>query len=319
MDELDLIARIERVLASRGGRVVRGPGDDAAVVRADGVAVTSIDTVAEGVHFRLDTHSPGDIGHKALAAALSDLAGMGAAAGEAYVSLALPDKFGEAAAIELVEAMEALAGECGATLAGGDVVGSPALVVTVSVTGWAVDADRLAYRDGARAGDLVGVTGELGGSGAGLLLLEGAQAELDATTRDALLARHRRPRPRLDEGRALAAAGAGALIDVSDGVATDAAHIARRSGVEVEVRLDALPLAPGVAQVAAAVGRDALELAATAGDDYELLFTAPAGRRAAIEAALEPVTWLGRVGPGAGAVLVGADGRPRPLAGYEHG
>ena len=133
MTELELIRRIQNRLRVHGDRVLHGSGDDAAVVRAGAVAVTSIDAMVEGVHFKLSTHSPADVGHKALAAALSDIAAMGAEAGEAYVALGLPDGFGEDAAIELVDAMEELAGRSEATIAGGDVTAAPALfVATVS-------------------------------------------------------------------------------------------------------------------------------------------------------------------------------------------
>src|SRR5215208_7748944 len=119
MGELSLIAAIRERLGEPGGRLLVGPGDDAAVVRAEGVCVTSIDTVVDGVHFELATHSPADVGHKALATALSDIAAMGAEAGEAYVSLALPADFGEERALELVEAMRALADHTGTVIAGG--------------------------------------------------------------------------------------------------------------------------------------------------------------------------------------------------------
>jgi thiamine-monophosphate kinase len=317
MTELDLIAAIQLRLGELPSRVLTGSGDDAAVVRAEGVAVTSIDAVVEGVHFELSTHSPADVGHKALATALSDLAAMGAGAGEAYVSLVLPE--GLEGALELVDAMVGLARRHGVALAGGDVVSGPVLAATVSVTGWAASADRLAYRSGARPGDLVGVTGELGGSGAGLLLLAGLDVELPAAERDALLLRHRRPEPLLATGSALAAAGVSALIDVSDGVATDAGHLARASGVEIELRLDGLPVAPGVEAVARAAGRDPLELAASAGDDYELLFTAPPDRRGDVErAAGMPVSWLGDVRAGGGVALRAPGGRLVDLRGYEH-
>jgi thiamine-monophosphate kinase len=317
MAELDLIAAIQRRLGELPGRVLVGPGDDAAVVRAEGVAVTSIDTVVEGVHFELSTHSPADVGHKALATALSDLAAMGAGAGEAYVSLVLPAGF--EGTLELVDAMLALARRHGVAVAGGDVVSGPVLAATVSVTGWAESADRLAYRSGAQPGDLVGVTGELGGSGAGLLLLAGLDAQLPDAERDALLLRHRRPEPLMATGAALAGAGVSAMIDISDGVATDAGHLAEASGVGIELRLDAMPLAPGVEAVARAAGRDPLELAASAGDDYELLFTAPPGRRGDVErAAGMPVSWLGDVRAGSGVAAREPGGGVVDLRGYEH-
>jgi thiamine-monophosphate kinase len=262
--------------------------------------VTSIDTLVDGVHFRRATHTPRDIGWKALATALSDLAAMGAEPGEAYVSVVLPGDLDEP--LELVRGMEELAAQCGVTIAGGDVVHGPVLVLTLAVTGWADTEEELVGRDGARPGDLVAVTGELGGSEAGRRMLDAGEAG-----QPELVARHLRPRPLLEEGRALAAAGASAMIDVSDGLATDAGHIAARSGVELRVRLEDVPRPAGVSP----------EQAASGGDDYELLVTVPpASREAAAEAT--QLTWIGEVSAGDGLVLLGPDGPVPGLRGYEH-
>jgi thiamine-monophosphate kinase len=286
--------------------------------------VTSVDAMIDGVHFRLREGwaTPTEVGRRALAGALSDLAAMGADPGEAYLVLGIPAGFSEQQALELVRGARALAEDAGTAIAGGDVIVAPSLTVSVTVVGWADGEEQILGRDGARAGDLLGVTGRLGGAAAGLAVLEG-KAENGSHARTAL-ARLRAPTPRLKEGRALATARASALIDLSDGLATDVAHLAIASGVHLRVSLRLLPIEQGVHEICAELKIPPWELAATGGDDYELCFCAPAERRTDVERALRAVsdvgvTWIGRAVAGKpGVSLVDDRGEEVHLTGYEH-
>ncbi len=322
MSEFEILDKIRSRVTVRGDRVIVPSGDDAAVVRCEGLTVTTVDAFVEGVHFRLATTSMRDLGHRCLAAAVSDLAAMGAEPGEAYFAVGLPPQLGERELLELTDGAEALAQELGMTICGGDLTACPELFVVVTAVGHASDEGALIGRDGARPGDRVGVTGALGGSAAGRLLLERKDGGLDPELGDELLERHLCPTPLVDAGIALARSGVTAMLDVSDGIASDAERLAERSGVLVEIDLTRLPLSEGVEAVAVSAGLDPLELAAGGGEDYELLFTAPEPVAEQVAAAAgiagSPVTWIGTVRDGAGVRLLAEGGAARPLRGWDH-
>jgi thiamine-monophosphate kinase len=324
MGEFELLAKVRERLPPPGPGVVLGSGDDAAISVPGGATATSVDALVEGVHFRRDHASPTQIGRKALATALSDLAAMGARTGEAYVAVGLPTDLEEDSALELIDGLAGLARATGTTLAGGDVTRAPVLTLAVTVVGHADTAEQLLQRGGAEPGDLLVLSGEIGGAAAGLLLLE--RPELAASVAPAVAERLRLrqldPSPRLATGAALAAAGARALIDLSDGLGGDAGHVAAQSGVRLRIDAGALPLAAGVAEVAAAAGRDPLELAVSGGEDYELLAALPpallndALRRTA-EAGEATLTQIGEVIAGEGVEIRLPDGGILAPAGFD--
>jgi thiamine-monophosphate kinase len=316
MRELDLIEELTEIFAvTRSPSVLRGIGDDATIVRARGYAVTSLDAMVDGVHFRSEQLTAEQIGHRALGAALSDLAAMGAEPGEAYLLLGLPAGAEPSLGLGVARGAQALASRLGVVIAGGDVTGAASLTVSFTVVGWSEDPALLARRDGAMPGDIVAVTGTLGGSGAGLAVVEGR-----ADGGDALVARYATPEPRLTAGRALAQAGVRAMIDISDGVATDARHLALSSGVRIELSLAALPLADGVEPVAAALGVDPRVLAASAGEDFELCVCVAPPALAGAAAAIAPLslTPIGRVVAGPPGLAFTDGEAAGELSGYEH-
>ena len=326
--ERGLIERIRRRLGtSPGAGVLVGIGDDAAAVVAvcGQTLLLTTDALLEGVHFRRETATCREIGAKALTVNVSDIAAMGGEPRWALLTLALPPAFTTAEVDDLYAGFGEIAERFGVSLIGGDTCAAPAgLVLAVTLVG-TVDGAPV-RRSGARPGDLVLTTGTLGGSAAGLAVIKerGAQAPPEAL--DAVRHAHVAPTPRLAEGRLIRASGtATAMIDVSDGLVTDLGHLLAESGVSAEVRLADLPIAEATRVVARALNVDPVSWALSGGEDYELLFTVPAGlaealaRRVTAETGT-PVQVIGRIHhAGPGLVILDEMGRPgvaRP--GFDH-
>ncbi len=299
--ELTVLKQIRaRAAQSARGGLRLGIGDDCALLRigvGEDLAVTT-DLSIEGRHFRLAWHSPESIGHRALARGLSDLAAMGARPVAAFLSLGLPKTLQNGRGREswldrFLDGFFALAGAHQTPLAGGDLAESPFVVADIVLIG-AVRRGKALLRSGARAGDLLYVTGALGGSAAGLARM----AELAANRKvrsgppripsrlQSLLAPHLSPQPRIAQGLWLARRGlASAAIDLSDGLSTDLAHLCQMSALAAEVDAAALPVHSGAT----------IEQALHGGEDYELLFTAWPGARVPRRIAGIPITRIGRV------------------------
>lgn len=286
-----------RALIARWGDLVADIGDDAAVLPpVQGVPVISTDACVEDVHFRRAWITPREIGVRAAAAALSDLAAMGATAGQVLVAFVVPDRWQDAL-LEIADGLAEPIRAAGARIVGGNLSRGATLGITLTVIG---DAARPVPRSGARPGDLVLVTGRLGGPGAAI-------ADWAAGRPPAAWARQRftAPVPRLREGRLLARAGATAMLDISDGLAADARHLGAASGCVLTLDPSRVPCGPGVDSAAALVS----------GEEYELLATLPESAWPALEArwASEtdvPLTVIGRVEPFGTAAS--------PAAGSEH-
>jgi thiamine-monophosphate kinase len=321
--EFDLIAAIRERLPPLAGGAAIGIGDDAAVTVPEGATATSVDAIVEGVHFRRPAFPLDAVGHKAIATALSDLAAMGAAPGEAYVWLGRPETLDDAGCLEICDGLAACAAEHGVAVLGGDLTASPVLALSVTAVGHAPDARSLVGRSGAAVGEAVCLTGAIGGAAAGLLLLDRPEIadSVPAGARAEALQRQLRPQPQLAVGRALAASGARAMIDLSDGLGADAEQIAAASGVGIRIEMERVPLAAAVEPVAGASGREPHELA-LGGEDYELLCVLRSGdlpkARDAVRAVGGQLIEVGRTVAGRGVGLRLPGGGALQGGGYDH-
>lgn len=297
MDELDLIRRIAKLTRARSRDLVLGIGDDCAIFHPPGARedlLFTTDLMLEGIHFIPQTHGPDVLGWKTLARGLSDIAAMGGEPRFCLVSLAAGAWITEAWIEAFYRGMLKLARATGAVIAGGDLARAERMACDIVVCGAAPKGAAL-RRDGARPGDRIYVSGRLGGAALGLETGRGAEWKKHAT-----------PEPRLALGRFLRGR-ATACIDLSDGLSLDLHRLCAASGAAAELDQSAIPVFRGAT----------LEMALHGGEDYELLFTAPA--RAALPAshARLPLTPIGEIVRGkAGRVRL--DGRPLPPAGYDH-
>jgi thiamine-monophosphate kinase len=328
--EDELIAIMRKLLADDAPGVRLGPGDDAALVDfGSHVGVLTADMMVEGVHFERLTTSPHDLGYKALATCVSDVAAMGGSPRYALVSLALPVDVELPWIVELYGGLRDAAGEYAMSVVGGDTSRAEAVVISVAVAG-EVAMNGAVTRSGARPGDRIVVTGVLGAAAGGLRLAQAPPHDVAAAAASEwgreLLAAHSRPIARVGEGQTLAQSGATAMIDVSDGLALDLSRLCRESGVGAVLRLADVPVARGLEELLATLpDADPMELALHGGEDYELLATIPPEVVASAAAKLRerfgtPLTEIGEVRLAPGLFGIGEDGNERPLEprGWDH-
>jgi thiamine-monophosphate kinase len=285
--EFQLIEHLRRRYGRTRPSVILGIGDDTATIKppAGHHLLLTTDLLTEDIHFTLSTSTYEDIGYKAAVANLSDIAAMGGTPHALAVSIAIPSSGTVSVIDKLYRGLMTACRPYGVSLIGGDTSASRhGLFLSVTLTGY-VAPKQILRRDGARVGDILYVTGTLGDSLAGLQLLRArTKKELRGPDIRYLIARHHRPTPRVQAGQFLATRGlATAAIDVSDGLSGDLAHLCEQSGVGVEIDAAALPFSRACRAYAVATRTDPIQLALRGGEDYELLFTVPATRCAALE------------------------------------
>jgi thiamine-monophosphate kinase len=317
LGEFKLIDLLAKMVGGGDERLLIGIGDDAAAWQGDdSIQLASVDSFIQGVHFTTETTPWPDVGGKALAVNISDIAAMGGIPRYALVSLALPDNSEVEDVAALYNGMLKLAKQYGVTIIGGDISQAPLVAVTITILG-SSPTKKILTRSSAQVGDIVAVTGQLGAAAAGMELLKSKRKldpEADTRLKDAFL----HPTPRVAEGLLLVEQGVKTAIDISDGLVADLGQICKASQVGARIKVERVPIEP---TVKTAFSKGALELALSGGEDYELLFTAS---REIIErvkkAASCPVTAIGEIIAGVGVSLLDREGNPFELekAGWEH-
>lgn len=321
--EFGLIERIKKLVGVPSKGVVVGIGDDSAVIRpAPGrLLLCTSDTLMEGVHFTLDMISPKQLGKKAMVANLSDIAGMGGEPKYAMVSIGLPRKISVEFVDEVFRGLKNVAKSYGVSIVGGDLVYSPSdIVINITILG-EIEEGYTILRSGARPGDVILVTGDLGASAAGLELLKAG------VSGNRVIERFLTPTARVGEGRVIAQRKlATSMIDISDGLAGDMNHICSLSKVGAKIWAYEIPISQATREVAQKLKRDPLDFALYGGEDFELLFTTPPEKAQEAMDVLKKraktsVSRIGEITPRRGRLqLISTDGKSVQLEprGYEH-
>jgi thiamine-monophosphate kinase len=288
--EFGLIERIAKIVEQADERIVLTIGDDAAVVRPSksDLALLTTDLLVENVHFKLDSIGPSQLGYKALAVNISDIAAMGGLPDYAVISLALNPETDVKVVEEIYHGMVDVSRKYGVNIVGGDITKSDIMIINVAILG-NVEETNLCRRSDAEINDIIMVTGKLGASAAGLRLALNPELAAKASNVQQLKNAHFKPKPRVREGRLLAELGIHAMLDISDGLASEIKHICAASDVGACLDLSKIPIADGVDTVAAQTGEKPVELALTGGEDYELVFTVSSESQQQIEKILAEI------------------------------
>lgn len=332
LGEFELIARLTAGLASRAD-IGLGVGDDCAILDLGGdqQLLATCDSQVEGIHFTLDTSTPEQIGHKALAINLSDIAAMGGVPRYALVSLVLPPQLPVAVLDGIYAGLRLEAERYATAIVGGNITSagkSDQITIDITLLG-TVERGQAIRRDGAQVGDILCVTGSLGDSSAGLYTLLHPDLSYPLQPQECLRTIHRMPQPRIHEGCVLSQMGrqvVTAMLDISDGLSGDLSHLCEKSHVGARIDLAHLPLSPELHIVAASISHDPFLWALHGGEDYELLFTVSPGNECMVIAAVQsatgtPVTVIGSIlPPNEGLRLLYPDGREEQLlvASWDH-
>ena len=318
--EFNLIKRMSAILGTPKRTVIAGIGDDTAVLNSPSgkLLLVTTDMLVENVHFSTNTATPYQLGWKSLAVNISDVASMGGEPTYAFISIGFPRDTIVEFVDEFYAGLRDVAEKYSVDIVGGDTVSSPEIIINISLLG-EVEKENCILRSGAKSGDAICVTGDVGGSSAGLEILQRGLS-IEGTEK------HLLPQPRVQEGRLLARSGfVTSMIDISDGVASEIHHICEQSKTGAHVYMKNIPISPNVSLVAKYIGKNPYNYALSGGEDYELLFTCRPDkfqflRERILKTCNMPITQIGKILDASSITIEDESGNVIPLKqkGYDH-